>query len=120
MEDQRRRSRIRPKGGFADNLELVAKANQRSLRRRATAVLPKVVLDYAEGRFGLMKKVVSTTGLERSGRESRPLSIMLMGKANPFISNSMFVLRRGGILPRKKNARSIKYKDAEGFGVLRA
>lgn len=54
MEDQRRRPRMRPKGGFADNLELVAKANQEILKEQGDwVVLPKVVLDFAEGRFGV-------------------------------------------------------------------
>ncbi|MBP5671728.1 MAG: hypothetical protein J6X49_05015 [Victivallales bacterium] len=53
LEDQRRRPMIRPKGGFGDDLETVAKANQNNLKEKGDwVVLPKVVMDYAEGRFG--------------------------------------------------------------------
>ncbi|MBO7535003.1 MAG: hypothetical protein J6T46_13520 [Victivallales bacterium] len=54
LENQRHRPMIRPKGGFGDDLEAVAKANQTILKEKGDwVVLPKVVLDYAEGRFGV-------------------------------------------------------------------
>ena len=54
LENLRHRPMIRPKGGFGDDLENVAKANQENLKEKGDwVVLPKVVLDYAEGRFGI-------------------------------------------------------------------
>ena len=54
LENQRHRPMIRPKGGFGDDLEAVAKANQSNLKEKGDwVVLPKVVMDYAEGRFGM-------------------------------------------------------------------
>ncbi len=53
MEDMRKRPSRRPKGGFADTLEEVAKHNQERLKQDGDwVVLPRVVCDYAEGRFG--------------------------------------------------------------------
>lgn len=44
----------RPKGGFGDTLERVAKANQQRLKEQGDwTVLPPVVFDFAAGRFGL-------------------------------------------------------------------
>ena len=44
----------RPKGGYADALELVAKANQEALKIHGDwVVLPRVVMDYAAGRYAL-------------------------------------------------------------------
>ncbi len=43
----------RPKGGFADSLECVAKANQEALKVGGDwIVLPAVTFDFARGRFG--------------------------------------------------------------------
>lgn len=44
----------RPKGGYGDILEEVAKANQESLKVHGDwVVLPRVVMDYADGRYAL-------------------------------------------------------------------
>lgn len=54
LEDQRKRPLVRPKGGFGDTLEEVAKANQEALKIHGDwVVLPKVVVDYAAGRYAL-------------------------------------------------------------------
>lgn len=54
LENQRRRPLVRPKGGFGDALESVAQANLSELKTHGDwVVLPKVVVDYAEGRYAL-------------------------------------------------------------------
>ena len=54
LQDQRKRPSVRPKGGYGDALETVAKVNQSMLKEHGDwVVLPKVVVDYADGRFAL-------------------------------------------------------------------
>ena len=44
----------RPKGGYADALETVAKANQNMLKENGDwIVLPKTVLNFAQGKYGM-------------------------------------------------------------------
>jgi len=48
------RPALRPKGGFGDVLEGIAKNNQEKLKVGGDwVVLPRVVVDFAEGRYGL-------------------------------------------------------------------
>ncbi|MBP5640955.1 MAG: hypothetical protein J6X55_15845, partial [Victivallales bacterium] len=52
LQDQRKRPAVRPKGGYGDVLESVAKANLENLKVHGDwIVLPKVVVDYAAGRY---------------------------------------------------------------------
>ncbi|HQL08865.1 MAG TPA: hypothetical protein PLE35_04640 [Lentisphaeria bacterium] len=54
LADMRKRPSLRPRGGFGDRLEAVAKKNQENLKRGGDwVVFPRVVIDYAEGRFGM-------------------------------------------------------------------
>jgi folate-dependent phosphoribosylglycinamide formyltransferase PurN len=50
----RKRPLLRPRGGFDDCLENVAKKNQEKLKRYGDLLLfPRVLIDYAEGRFAM-------------------------------------------------------------------
>ena len=54
LADMRKRPSLRPRGGFGDRLEAVAKRNQEILKRNGDwVVFPRAVIDYAEGRFGM-------------------------------------------------------------------
>ena len=54
LENQQHRPALRPKGGYDDDLEHIAQANQEQLKIHGDwVVLPKVVTDYAAGRYAL-------------------------------------------------------------------